>query len=279
MFPAPPGSKRACSHGPRRESRYPSGKLGKAAKCWDASQFWEHTGELALRSASGRSFWLNMECWDDLVVRQTSSPHHQRHSLPVGIPTQGTSIGNRCLMQVTSTFNGYATSHCIPCCAALILIQVVSPGCLNHRSKKGKAQSAFTELWHLAMGLAQLDFLWSRLELCASKNATHMTPMEVLTGHSIGHCLAWKDALGQCIESKAPEATKPFKNLHLEGFRCRRPRQMAWNVYTKSWPLPQSLSPREKRVFHHLHHLPTTQGHSSHANMTFKSSPGLAACR
>ena len=64
-------------------------------------------------------------------------------------------------MQVTSTFNGYATSHCIPCCAALILIQVVSPGCLNHRSKKGKAQSAFTELWHLAMGLAQLDFLWS----------------------------------------------------------------------------------------------------------------------
>ena len=146
-----------------------------------------------------------------------------RGILPVGIPTQGTSIGNRCLMQVTSTFNGYATSHCIPCCAALILIQVVSPGCLNHRSKKGKAQSAFTELWHLAMGLAQLDFLWSRLELCASKNATHMTPMEVLTGHSHGHCLAWKDTLGQCIESKAPEATKPFKNLHLEVFAAGVP--------------------------------------------------------
>ena len=52
-----------------------------------------------------------------------------------------------------------AISHCTPCCAALILIQVVSPGCLNHRSKKGKVQSAFTELWHLAMGLPQLDFL------------------------------------------------------------------------------------------------------------------------
>ena len=41
--------------------------------------------------------------------------------------------------------NGYAISHCTPCCAALILIQVVSPGCLNHRSLKGKAQSAFTD--------------------------------------------------------------------------------------------------------------------------------------
>ena len=202
-----------------------------------------------------------------------------RGILPVGIPTQGTSIGNRCLMQVTSTFNGYATSHCIPCCAALILIQVVSPGCLNHRSKKGKAQSAFYRA--LAPGNGPRSVGLSMIEawaLCFKK----------CHAHDAHGSFDWSQPWAlPCLEGhpwamhrkQSTRGHQTFQKPSPWGFRCRRPRQMAWNVYTKSWTLPQSLSPREKRVFHHLHHLPTTQGPSSHANMTFKSSPGLAACR
>ena len=177
--------------------------------------------------SSGTWAWapFGMKPQDHSVLLAVSSCNSNTEGQATGAQLWGSIVGHKCENHTIAKDCSelcvliWAASHCIHCCAALILIQVVSPGCLNHRSKKGKAQSAFTELWHLAMGLAQLDFLWSTE---AKQNQTKPTTPQRSLLFTRGFSLAagrfsnhFQDSSSHFHQNLIEKSPAQF--LHLEG--------------------------------------------------------------